>query len=109
MPGKKKLKVNGGSIKKFEVKVRTTDITCDNIPIEIVDLRIFTDEDVYRYDIRKDETHPDVCATKKHIEKSLDKAKKELLNVEVSEDAGKSYLFFKVQGIGQTQYTGRRI
>jgi hypothetical protein len=75
MPRKKQLKVNGSAITEFSVKVETVESTYDGSPIDIVDLRIFTGDDVYRYDIRKDERAPDVNATRDYIEDSLKKLK----------------------------------
>jgi len=109
MPKKKKLKVNGSSITVFSVQVKTVKSAHDGSPIEIVDLQISTDDAVYSYDIRKDERAPDVHATRDYIEDSLNKAKKDFLNVEISEYTERSYLFFDVQKIGQVQYTGYRL
>lgn len=109
MPRKKQLKVNGSAITGFSVQVKTVKSTYDGSPIDIVDLQISTGNDVYSYDIRQDERAPDVIATRHYIEDSLNKAKEDFLNVEISEYTERSYLFFNVQKIGQVQYTGYRL
>lgn len=109
MPRKKQLKVNGSSITEFSVQVKTVKSTFDGSPIDIVDLKISANNDIYSYDIRKDERAPDVHATRDYIENSLNKAKEDFLNVEISEYTERSYLFFNVQKIGQVQYTGYRL
>lgn len=109
MPRKKQLKVNGHSITHFSVEVKNIKSEHTDAFIDIIFLEIHADGDTYNYDIRTDERAPDINATRNYIEDSLDKAKENLLKVEISEYKDRSYLFFNVQSIGQTQYTGHRV
>lgn len=109
MPRKKQLKVNGSEITGFSVQVKQVKSEHADVFINIVDLQISTDDAVYKYDIRKDDRAPDVNATKNYINTTLSKAKKDSLNVGISEYTDRSYLFFDVQKVGQVQYTGYRV
>jgi len=109
MPRKKQLKVSGSLIANFSVDVKKVKSENSDGLIDVIHLEIYADGDVYKYDIRKDDRAPDINKTRDYIEASLEKAKEDFLKVEISEFADRFYLFFKVQGIGQTQYTGYRI
>lgn len=108
MPKKKQLKVSGSEITGFNVKVKKIKSEHADALIDVLLLEIHADGDVYKYGIRKDDRAPDLTSAMNYIEASLEKAKEDFLKVEISEYAERSYLFFKVQGIGQTQYTGNR-
>lgn len=110
MPGKKKLKTNGNSIESFEVaesKIKSNH--SDTNIIDIILLRVSTGDGEYSYQIHRDTRAPDLSQIKNHIESSLQRAKEEFLNVEISEYSERYYLIFDVQSIGQQQYTGRRV
>lgn len=110
MPRKKQLKTRGSLISAFNVQIKQVESSFTDSMIDIVDLEVTTSDGVsYKYDIRQDEREPDLVNIKKHIEDCLQKARQEFLNVEISEYKERSYLFFKVQSIGQAQYTGFRI
>jgi len=109
MPRKKQLKVSGHSITHFKVEVKSVKSEHTDDLIDVIHLEIHTDEDIYKYDIRTDERSPDINATKCYIEDSLEKAKRDFLKVEISEYTERFYLFFNVQSIGQTRYTGHRV
>lgn len=109
MPRKKKLKTNGNSIESYEVvgsKVKSSHSDAD---IDVVLLRVSTSDGEFRYQICRDTRAPDINQIKTHIESSLQRAKEEFLNVEISEYSERDYLFFEVQSIGTEQYTGRRV
>ncbi len=76
---KKQLKVNGSSIVSFAVQVKKIKGEHGDALIDIVDLEINTDDDVYKYDLRKDERAPDVYITRDYINDSLEKAKDALI------------------------------
>lgn len=109
MPKKKKLKTNGSSIESFEVSVSKIKSNHSDTKIDAVLLRVSTVDGEYIYQIHSDIRTPDLSQIKNHIENSLQRAKEEFLNVEISEYFERDYLFFNVQSIGQQQYTGRRI
>ncbi|MFM2482182.1 hypothetical protein [Celerinatantimonas sp. YJH-8] len=109
MPRKKQLKVSGSAIVGFSVQVKQVKSEHADALIDIVDLEITTNDDVYRYDIRKDVRAPDIHKTRDYIEDCLIKAQKGFLKVEMSEYKERMYLFFNVQSIGQVQYTGYRV
>ena len=109
MPRRKKLKTNGSSILSFSVNVETVKSNTMDTMIEIIILKITTNDGEFSYEICKDTRAPNLEQAKSHIEASLKKAKTDLLNIEISEYTERDYLFFEVQKIGQEQYTGRRI
>ncbi|MDP3877097.1 MAG: hypothetical protein Q8Q50_08955 [Methylobacter sp.] len=109
MPRKKKLKTNGNSIQSFEVAESKIKSNHSDANIDVVLLRVSTSDGEYSYQIHRDARAPDLSQIKTHIENSLQRAKEEFLNVEISEYSERDYLFFKVQSIGQQQYTGRRV
>lgn len=109
MPRKKKLKTNGNSIQSFEVAERKIKSNHSAANIDVVLLRVSASDGEYSYQIHSDTRAPDLSQIKTHIENSLQRAKNEFLNVEISEYAERDYLFFEVQSIGQQQYTGRRV
>lgn len=109
MARKKQLKISGRSIVSFTVQVKNIKSNHADTYIDVIDLEIRTNEDEYKYDIRVDERAPDIHETRDYIEASLNKAKEDCLRIEISEYTERNYLFFKVQSIGQTQYTGYRV
>lgn len=109
MPRKKKLKTNGNSILNFSVDLKNVKSNYDGSMIEVLDLRVTTNDGDFVYEICSDTRAPDLVQIKNHIETSLKRAKTNFLNVEISEYKERNYLFFIVQKIGQQQYTGRRI
>lgn len=109
MPRKKQLNVNGHSIAHFSVEVKSVKSEHTDDFIEVINLEIHVDEDIYRYDIRKDERAPDIHATRDYLEASLERAKRDFLKVEISEYTERFCLFFIVKDIGRTQYTGYRL
>lgn len=109
MPRKKHIKVSGSSIVDFSVQVKQMKSEDSDILIDIVDLEISTNDDVYRYDIRKDNRAPDIYKTRDYIEDCLKKAQRDLLKVRISEYKERMYLFFNVQNIGEAQYSGWRV
>ncbi|TWI72981.1 hypothetical protein LZ24_01392 [Desulfobotulus alkaliphilus] len=109
MPRKKQLKVSGSLITSFSVEVKKVKSDHSDSLIDVIHLDIHADGDVYKYDIRKDERAPDINETRDQIEASLEKARNDFLKVEISEYTERFYLFFKVQGVCNAQYTGYRI
>ncbi|RXE84296.1 hypothetical protein [Pseudoalteromonas sp. A757] len=109
MPNKKQLSVNGNAITDFSVEVKKVKSKHNDSQIDIVDLKIYTDDGEYHYDIRKDDRAPDVYVTRDYIDSSLKKATQDFLKVDISEYTDRFYLFFSVQTIGQVQYTGYRL
>ena len=108
MPRKKKLKTNGSSILGFSANILSIKSPHADTMIDIVELKISTNDGNYSYEICADTRAPDLNQIKKHVEESLLKAKSDFLNVEISEYPERNYLFFDVQSIGQQQYTGLR-
>lgn len=109
MPRKKRLKTNGNSIESFAVTESKVKSSHSDKDIDVVLLGVHTNYGEYNYQICSDTRAPDLNQIKTHIESSLQRAKEEFLNVEISEYSERDYLFFEVQGIGQQQYTGRRV
>jgi hypothetical protein len=109
MPRKKKLKTNGNSIVSFEVAERKIKSNHSDTNIDVVLLRVSTGDGEFSYQIHRDTRAPDLSQIKNHVESSLQRAKEEFLNVEISEYSERDYLFFDVQSIGRQQYTGRRV
>lgn len=109
MPRKKKLKTNGNLIKRFQVAENKIKSNHSGADIDVVLLQVSTGDGEYSYQIHRDTRAPDLSQIKKHIESSLQRAKEEFLNVEISEYSERDYLFFYIQSIGQQQYTGRRV
>lgn len=109
MPRKKKLKTNGNLIESFVVAEGKIKSKHSGTDIDVVLLRVSTGDDEYSYQVHLDTRAPDLSQIKNHIESSLQRAKEEFLNVEISEYPERDYLFFDVQSIRQQQYTGRRV
>ncbi|MCK2087373.1 hypothetical protein MXC99_04170 [Thauera aromatica] len=109
MPKKKMLKTNGNSIQSFKVSESKIKSTHSDANIDVILLHVSINDDEYSYQIRRDTRAPDLNQIKTHIESSLQRAKEEFLDIEISEYSERNYLFFIVQSIGQQQYTGRRI
>lgn len=109
MPRKKQLKVKGGEILGFSVEIVSAKSNHSDALIDIIDLKIKTTDGDFCYQINTDDRAPDLLKIKQHVEGSLQKAKNDYLKVEISEYTDRFYLFFDVQGIGQQQYTGRRV
>lgn len=109
MTRKKKLKVNGRSIIRYIVKVKTVKSKHTDDMIEIVFLSITTDEGIFEYEIYPDTRHPSVISIRDHIESLLNRAIQDYLNVEITEYKERTYLFLTVQKNPQEQYTGIRI
>ncbi|MFY9260127.1 MAG: hypothetical protein WAO71_06395 [Gallionella sp.] len=109
MPRKKQLKAKGSEILSFSVEVSSVKSQHSDAMIDIVDLKIQTNEGEFCYQINSDDRAPDLLKIRHHIDGSLQKAKSDYLKVEISEYTDRFYLFFNVQDIGQQQYTGRRI
>ena len=108
MSRKKKLNTNGNSIENFDVVVSKVKSIHSDKDVDVVLLRVNTSDGEYCYQISRDTRAPDLNQIKSHIESSLQRAKIEFMNVEISEDSERDYLFFEVQTIGRQQYTGRR-
>ncbi|MDR5660682.1 MULTISPECIES: hypothetical protein [Burkholderia cepacia complex] len=109
MARKKKLKINGSKIVKFDVSIKSERNNIDNSLVDFIFLRVEADDDIYKYQIGRDATHRDLNFTKNHIESSLGKAISEYLNVEISEDAERNRLSYEVQDFKINIYPGRRL
>lgn len=104
-----KLKIKGNQIKNFNVDIISIESLHEKgYFFDVIDLKIDTDKS-FKYRIHCDDRFPDLKQIKQHIETSLQKAKTNFLNVEISEYKERDYLFFDVQSIGQNQYTGTRL
>ena len=109
MPRKKKLNVNGCSIINHSVVVEKVVNAHTGNLIEVVHLDVTTNDGTFRYEICKDERFPDLSRVRNYIDTTLDKARTDCLNVEMSEYVERFYLFFKVQENDQNKYSGRRV
>lgn len=104
-----KLKTKGSQIKNFNVNIISIESLHEKeYFFDVINLKIDTDKS-FEYRIYNDDRFPDLQQIKQHIETSLQKAKTNFLNVEISEYKERDYLFFDVQSIGQNQYTGVRL
>ncbi|SEH94444.1 hypothetical protein SAMN05660691_02314 [Rheinheimera pacifica] len=109
MPRKKKLKVNGCSIISHAVVIKKVTSEHTGDLIEIVHLDVTTNDGIFSYEIYKDERFPDLNWVRDYIDTTLIRARKDCLNVEMSEYVERIYLFFDIQKVGQHQYSGRRV
>lgn len=104
-----KLKTKGSQIKNFSVDIISVEsLHKKGYFFDVINLKIDTDKS-FEYRIQSDDRFPDLQQIKQHIETSLQNAKTDFLNVEISEYKERYYLFFDVQSIGQNQYTGARL
>lgn len=104
---KKKLKTNGSKISAFSVVVTPLASQGNQVYDKLV---VTVDEGAkrYVYDVYSDTRHPSVALIKNHLDSSFAQATSNFLNVEVTEDKERKYLFVSFQSIGQEQYTGER-
>lgn len=109
MARKKKLKINGSKIVDFDVSIKRQKSEIDNSFVEFIFLRVETNDDLFKYQIGSNATHPDLNFTKNHIETSLTAAMSEYSNVEITEDSQMNRLHYEVQGLPINTYPGRRI
>lgn len=109
MSRRKKLKINGSKIVDFDVSIKSEKSDFDNSLVDFVFLRVETDDDIFKYQIGRDATNPDLNFTKNHIETSLAAARNEYSNVEITEDSERNRLFYEVQGLRINTYPGRRL
>ena len=107
MPRKKQLKIVGNSIKSYQVNINR--VGKDLSEVHQIDLSIQTDDGSYEYKICQDTREPDINRIKAYLDKSLKDAMETFSKVEISEYGERNYLFFKVQGEDQKQYTGTRV
>jgi hypothetical protein len=103
----KKLKTNGGKIERHMLDVVPLRNTLGGT-FEGLRLTVRAEGREYAYELCADSRHPDLGEIKRHVDSSLQRAVSEYLNVEITDDPERSYLFFDVQDIGQNQYSGRR-
>jgi len=104
-----KLKTRGSQIKNFSVDIISVEsLHKKGYFFDVINLKIDTDKN-FEYRIQSDDRFSDLQQIKQHIETSLQKAKTNFLNVEITEYKERDYLFFDVQSIGQNQYTGARL
>ena len=109
MPRRKQLKTNGRSILSYSVNIENIKSKHANVMIDIIALNVNTNDGEFSYSIHSDTRAPDLAQIKAHIEKSIQTAMTDSLNVEISEYSERDYLFFNVQKANNEQYSGQRV
>jgi len=109
MPRRKKLNTNGSTILSFSVNVENVQSKHVDTKLKIIALRIGTNDGEFIYKIHSDTRVQNLTKAKEHIKSSIQKAKTDFLNIEISEYIERNYLFFEVQNIGGQQYSGFRV
>lgn len=108
---RKKLKTNGTNLTSFSMEIVSRPHKfIKNVSYEAVSLTVTTsDGNTFKYDITKDDMQPDLNVIKEHLDNTLSQAKRDCLNVEMSEFAERNYLTYKVQKHDPIQYSGERL
>ncbi|HGS4438292.1 TPA: hypothetical protein ACMD15_003629 [Vibrio cholerae] len=108
---RKKLKTNGSNLTSFSTEIVTRPHKfMDNVSYKAVLLTVTTsDGNTFTYEISADNRQPDLNVTKEYLNKTLSQAKRDSLNVEMTEYTERYYLFYEVQKYEQIQYSGERV
>lgn len=106
MARRKQLKVNGHEIEGVRTQVVAEKDTTTGLDIRVLRLDIESGGDTYSYEIR--EHGVDIHAVLDHVKKSLERARRDFLNVEIKEDKSSNRLTFNVQKTGLEIYRGWR-
>lgn len=104
---KKKLKTNGSAIQRHKLEVVQIQNALGGT-FEGLRLTVQAEGREYAYELCTDTRHPDLNEINRHVDSALRRAVSGYLNVEITEDPERSYLFFEVQDVGTHQYSGRR-